>query len=70
MIHQEYGIDMQELHTVNEVLRLLKISRANLYRLIKEGQIRPIKIGDRTLFTEKELNRFIEDLEKKADLSS
>ena len=55
---------MDELHTVKEVLRILKISRAKLYLLIKDGSIKPVKIGKSTRFYESEINRFLEELRK------
>ncbi|MFA7254471.1 MAG: helix-turn-helix domain-containing protein [Candidatus Omnitrophota bacterium] len=44
---------------VNEASEFLKISRAMLYRLIKDGQIKTIKIGDLTKIAIEELERFI-----------
>jgi len=46
----------------------LKISKANLYRLIARGDITPVKLVGRTLFTESELDRFIEKLKKGSGL--
>lgn len=62
-----YGIMryMEKLHTVNETLELLRISRPTLYRFIKSGQLVPLKMGKKTLFTESELTRFLEDLKRK-----
>ena len=37
-----------------------KISKQMLYRLIHLGQIEPVKIGTRSLFTMEELQRFVE----------
>lgn len=53
---------MDKLYTVKDALDVLKISKANLYRLMKDGKINPIKLGKRTLFKESELERFIADL--------
>ncbi len=55
---------MDKLHTVAETAQLLHISRGNLYRLVAEGKLRPIKLGKRTLFSEQELEVFIEQLKK------
>jgi excisionase family DNA binding protein len=55
---------MDKLYTIKEATGLLKISKANLYRLIAGGNIQPVKLGGRTLFTESELDRFIENLKK------
>jgi len=49
-------------------LGILKISKANLYRLIARGHISPVKLVGRTLFTESELDRFIEKLKKGSGL--
>lgn len=54
--------NMETLYTVNECLKLLRISRPTLYRFIKDGKIKPLKMGRKTLFKETELNRFIADL--------
>ncbi len=56
--------DMEKLITVNEALALLRISRPTLYRLINDGSLRPVRIGKRTLFEERELQRFIKALKK------
>jgi len=53
---------MDKLYTLDETHKLLRISRPGLYRLINENKIKPIHIGDRTLFPESEINRFIEEL--------
>ena len=39
----------------------LRISRGFLYKLIAAGKLRPVKLGTRTIFTGKELARFLED---------
>ncbi len=50
----------RRLLTVKEAGARLRISKATLYKIIKSGEIKPVKIGKRTLFTEEELNRFID----------
>ncbi len=55
---------MDKLHTVNETAQLLHISRGNLYRLVAERKLLPIKLGKRTLFSEQELEAFIEGLKR------
>jgi predicted DNA-binding transcriptional regulator AlpA len=57
---------MEKLYNITEAKEALRISRASLYLLIEKGQLRPIKIGGRTLFTDHELSRFINSLQKKA----
>lgn len=54
---------MDKLYTIKETMELLKISKANLYRLMSAGDIKPVKLGGRTLFKESEIERFIDSLE-------
>jgi len=58
---------MDKLYPVKEVLKILCISRTNLYSLMKEDKIKHVKLGGRTLFKESELNRFIESLDNKEE---
>jgi len=49
-------------YSVPETCYTLGISRSQLYKLVSVGDIRPIKIGSRTLFTDREIERFSDDL--------
>lgn len=40
-----YGINREELYTLNEVEGFLKIKQRNLYNLIKEEKIEALKVG-------------------------
>lgn len=51
---------MEKLFKVKEAAKLLRISRATLYRLMKQGVVRAIKIGGTVLFKESDLNDLIE----------
>jgi excisionase family DNA binding protein len=62
--HLVYTKGMDKLYSVSETAQLLHISRGNLYRLIAEGTLKPIKLGKRTLFSERELEAFIEGLKR------
>lgn len=53
---------MEKLYTIPEVAKLLRISKATLYRMMRDGRIQTVKMGRKTLFRESELNRFIESL--------
>ncbi|TDR90254.1 helix-turn-helix domain-containing protein [Enterovirga rhinocerotis] len=44
-------------YPLNEASVLLSISRANLYRLAKDGRIRFVKIGHRTVVPASEIDR-------------
>ena len=57
---------MEKLYNITEAKEALRISRTSLYLLIDKGQLKPIKIGGRVLFTERELTRFVNGLQKKA----
>ena len=53
---------MQILYDIKEACTLLSLSRSALYRAIKEGRIRPLKNGKRTLIHRDELERFVASL--------
>jgi excisionase family DNA binding protein len=53
---------MDKLYPIKEVLKILSISRTNLYSLVKDGKLKAVKLGGRTLFKESELTRFIKSL--------
>lgn len=46
-------------HRIPDACRRLGVSRTTIYELIKAGELRPIKIGARTLITEADLLRVI-----------
>ena len=43
----------------------LSISRANLYRLAKAGEVESIRLGERRLFDVMELDEYVEALKRK-----
>jgi excisionase family DNA binding protein len=47
------------LLTVTEVAEMLRISERTLRRLVAAGRLRAVRIGSRTLFTEREVAAFI-----------
>lgn len=51
----------ERLLTIKEAMKYLKIGRTTLYKLIKEGKIKPVKIGKRTLIDKADLDRLIEE---------
>ncbi len=51
------------LVSVEVAAQMIDVSRSNLYKLIAEGKIHPLKIGRSTKFSTGELKRFINDLE-------
>jgi len=48
-------------NTIPDTCRRLGIGRTLVYGLIKQGKLRPIKLGTRTLIPESELQRLIAD---------
>jgi excisionase family DNA binding protein len=54
------------LLTIPEAAKKLKVSRRTIYRYIKKGKLKPIKISQSPLYcvyriSEKELNKFLKD---------
>jgi len=56
---------IQKLLTVIETCEVLRISRSKLYHLVEDGELKPVKIGKKVLFDEKDLMRFIERSKRK-----
>jgi excisionase family DNA binding protein len=48
------------VYGLKDVAKLLGISRSSVYILLKEGQLSPVRIGRRILFTEGDLRSFVE----------
>jgi excisionase family DNA binding protein len=49
MTPSEYGL-VKALYGVNETMVLLSIGRTSLYELVKRGELKPAKLGKKTLF--------------------
>lgn len=47
-----------QLLTVGDVARQLNLPRSSVYRLVKGGYLRPVKIGKLMRFTQEEIERF------------
>ena len=52
------------LLTIKEACEYLNISRATLYKLIKEGKLKPVKIGRSTRLDKRDLDKFIQQLKE------
>ena len=54
-------------YRVSEAAEVLAISRSRFYELVAEGRIRTLKEGARTLVRRSELERYLDDLDVRAD---
>lgn len=50
-----------EMLTINEVIKILKISRSTLYRYMERGTIKHYKFGKSVRFKKSDIKRFIEE---------
>ena len=50
-------------YTVRETAGLLSIGRSSLYAVVKRGDLRPVKVGRRTLFLAGDLAAFLGKLD-------
>lgn len=57
---QPAGKSKAALLTVNDFCKRARISRATLYRMIRDGQVSYYKVGGRTLFDERHLTDFLD----------
>jgi excisionase family DNA binding protein len=46
-------------YTVDETIEVLSIGRTSLYALVKRGEIKPVKLGKKTLFLSPDITRFL-----------
>jgi excisionase family DNA binding protein len=49
-------------YSVNETLEILSIGRTQLYELVKEYRLRPVKLGKKTLFFADDIADFLAEL--------
>jgi excisionase family DNA binding protein len=60
---------VDKLLTVSDLMDSLRISRPTLYRLLKSGQLIPVRIGKRTLFDPADIRAFVEASKSGAPLT-
>jgi excisionase family DNA binding protein len=60
---ERYGEDRSELEpllTISRVCELLGVSKQTLYRLMKRGELRPSRVGDRLRFAPADVRDYLE----------
>lgn len=55
---------MEELLTLNELSRYLKISKPTLYKMVEKGKIPALKIANQWRFKKEDINTWIEKQRK------
>ncbi|MBW1714578.1 MAG: helix-turn-helix domain-containing protein [Deltaproteobacteria bacterium] len=55
---------MEELITLEELSRYLKISKPTLYKLVERGKIPALKIASQWRFKKEDINRWVEKQRK------
>jgi excisionase family DNA binding protein len=55
---------MEELLTINELSRFLKISKPTLYKMVEKGKIPALKIANQWRFKKEDINAWIEKQRK------
>lgn len=53
--------EAQPLLTVTEAAELLSVSSSFVYKLMRQGKLRPVRMGAATRFQISEIMRFIDD---------
>jgi excisionase family DNA binding protein len=54
-------------YSVNDVLKILSLSRTTLYKLVARGELSPMKIGRKTLFSAADISTLLTKLQREAD---
>ena len=57
----EYGF-LKAAYAVSEATTVLSIGKTALYELVKNGRLKPVKLGRKTLFLASDLARLLEEL--------
>ena len=57
----EYGL-LKAAYTVSETTAVLSIGNTSLYELVKDGRLKPAKLGKKTLFLAADLARLLDEL--------
>jgi excisionase family DNA binding protein len=55
---------MEELITLEELSRFLKISKPTLYKMVEKGKIPALKIASQWRFKKEDINRWVEKQRK------
>lgn len=58
----QYGDERTEpvrLLTINDVAFRLAISRDSVYRLVRSGALRPLRVGERLRFREQDIDSYL-----------
>lgn len=62
---REPSLADQKLLDVEQVLRVLRISRSSYYRFVKEGKLQPRKVGGRHCYYLSDLDKMIEESKRR-----
>jgi excisionase family DNA binding protein len=65
---QDYGLT-KAVYSVNETLTVLSIGRTSLYKLVQRGDLKPAKLGRKTLFYAADLAALLSSLRRSPPLS-
>ena len=57
-------------YSIAEAARMVRMSRAQIYKRVDEGVLRPQKDGARTYFTHNELERYVASCEERSARAS
>jgi excisionase family DNA binding protein len=57
----EYGL-LKAAYAVSEATAVLSIGKTALYGLVKDGRLKPVKLGKKTLFLASDLARLLDEL--------
>ncbi len=50
---------MEKLYTVNELTEILRVSQRTIYRYLKSGELKGVKVGSEWRFKESDLKKYL-----------
>jgi excisionase family DNA binding protein len=63
---RNHALPERMAYRVREAAEVLAISRSRFYELVAEGRIRTLKEGARTLVRRSELERYLDELDRRS----
>lgn len=58
--------DLENVYRISEIANWMKCSRASVYRILKGGSLKSIKVGGARLITQSQITEYLEERKRVA----
>jgi excisionase family DNA binding protein len=66
VISNPFGL-RRAAYSLRETIEVLSLSRSSVYELVKCGELKPVKVGAKSLFLATDIAAFLSRLQERAD---